>query len=540
MKDTTVERIFSAIMEAHFKATGNTSLLKIHRVVPRATMAIYRNISTTLLPTTAKTHYIFTMRDIMKILQWIIHGLDKLQNITSQQLIRLWYHECIRIFGDKLTNKEDRQLLCDLVVGNCKTFFDYTSATLTNNVIYGEIVVGSTYEELYDLERYTLTLKNYLHEYNSQNIKPIELYLFRDAIIHIAKLVRTLKQGGSHALLLGYSGSGRQSLTKLACYIAECELFELSISRYYGIEEWREELKKLLRTAGLQTKPVVFLFKETHLLNQVFMEDIENLIHNSNVPDLFSSEEIDAINQSLQSVSNTSLKSPQDATQLRTGEFMYTKFISQVRQNLHIVVCLDPSTNNFKSTLRMFPSLVTCTTVNWFEPWSAESLQAIARNQLSLSTLDNTLVDKVTNVFVNIHDIAIQVASQFQFETRRHVFFNSAKFLELLNVFVTLLTKKNVEIGGLIKRLDSGQEKLIAVSRMVSELQANLQLTMPILENTKEEVALLMINLSDKKREADATRNLVKEEEALAATEAAAAQSIAESAQAQLSQALPV
>ena len=46
-----------------------------------------------------------------------------------------------------------------------------------------------------------------------------------------------------HCLLVGVGGSSKQSLTKLAAYATDCEVFEIVLSRGYDEYYFREDLK---------------------------------------------------------------------------------------------------------------------------------------------------------------------------------------------------------------------------------------------------------------------------------------------------------
>ena len=62
------------------------------------------------------------------------------------------------------------------------------------------------------------------------------------------------------ACVPGIGGSGRQSATKLASFMADYELFQIEITKNYTVSDWREDLRKMMRKAGEEGVSMVFLF----------------------------------------------------------------------------------------------------------------------------------------------------------------------------------------------------------------------------------------------------------------------------------------
>ena len=69
------------------------------------------------------------------------------------------------------------------------------------------------------LQQLVKVTEDYLDDYNQVNTAQMRLVLFMDAIKHVCRIARIIRQPLGNALLLGMGGSGRQSLTRLAAHV---------------------------------------------------------------------------------------------------------------------------------------------------------------------------------------------------------------------------------------------------------------------------------------------------------------------------------
>lgn len=92
-------------------------------------------------------------------------------------------------------------------------------------------------------------------------------------------------------MLVGDGGSGRHCLTKLAAFIAGFSVWQISITKNYRIKEFREDIKKWCEQAGKKNQPGVLIFSDTEIVNEGFIEDINNILTVGEIPGLFSFKE---------------------------------------------------------------------------------------------------------------------------------------------------------------------------------------------------------------------------------------------------------
>jgi dynein heavy chain len=187
-------------------------------------ITVYKTISAQLLPTPAKSHYTFNLRDLSKTFQGILMGESKSIEST-EKLVKLWYHESCRVFQDRLINDEDRNWFTNLLKERMTADFgvDYSKVVTVEPVIYGDFTVPNAevkvYAEIDDFKLMKKCMDEYLEDFNQINMAKMKLVLFLDAMRHVARISRIIRQPFGNGLLLGVGGSGRQSLTRLAAHM---------------------------------------------------------------------------------------------------------------------------------------------------------------------------------------------------------------------------------------------------------------------------------------------------------------------------------
>lgn len=130
-------------------------------------------------------------------------------------MLCLWYHECCRVFQDRLVNDEDKSWFDNLLRSKIQEHYQMEAkqALGIKPILFADFLDTSSgqgfYEQVEDFEKLSKALYNNLNEYNSESTKPMKLVLFLDAISHVCRITRIIRQPMGNALLLGMGGSGK-------------------------------------------------------------------------------------------------------------------------------------------------------------------------------------------------------------------------------------------------------------------------------------------------------------------------------------------
>ena len=277
-------------------------------MLTKSTIDLWRVCKDKLLPTPAKFHYIFNMRELSRVFQGFLscekeilmgggtRGEEGTLGLKTEHIISaIWRHECERVFQDKLTNNKDKdwfeENLSKIMVEN---FGDELYSQLDPkfkmvNFLREDVIDPNTgeiaelapkvYEPGGSIEELRPTVYEFLEKYNvAFPAKPMNLVLFDDALAHLLRLNRLLEMPRGSALLVGVGGSGKQSLTRLASFISRATCFQITMTKTYNQASLLEDLKGLYESAGHKRNPTVFLFTQSEIKFESFLETLNSVL----------------------------------------------------------------------------------------------------------------------------------------------------------------------------------------------------------------------------------------------------------------------
>lgn len=535
--------IFKTILDGFFKPFKN-DIQSLSSFLVTATTQVYERISKEMLPTPTRSHYTFNLRDVSKVFQGILMA-DSRRITNPDSMIRLWIHEACRVFHDRLVSKEDRRWFTEaqtkILLQVFKKDWSHEEVFERKPLFFCDFMNGNLESEDRPYEegepgRLGELVTRYLDQYNMDSVVQLQLVFFQDALAHLTRICRILRQQRGNAMLVGVGGSGKQSLTRLAAYISKSSIFQLQLSKDADVKSFKENIKQLLlKAGGPDANSTVFMLTDAQIVHESFLEDVNGILNTGEVNNLFEKEDLDALEQDLRPVAEKS----------RFVGSMYSFFVTRVRTNLHVVLCMSPVGDLLRIRMRMFPSLVNCCTIDWVDPWPRDALLSVSASKLQELNLEmskeeaKAAKDALAVMCAEVHTSVEEISDEFFQVLRRKVYTTPKSYLDMIACYKKLLEEKRTLINSSRSRYMKGVGQLRKTNAEVEKMQQDLIKLQPILEVKKQEAQQLMVKVAADTEEANKVKEVVEMEERKVNEQAIEVDALRVDAQAALDIAMP-
>ncbi|KAM3182629.1 hypothetical protein ACTXT7_011934, partial [Hymenolepis weldensis] len=333
-------------------------------------------------------------------------------------------------------------------------------------------VLSLSYIAVSDLSVLVNRLDQFLKE-RKESVQgaPLDIVFFRDAVIHLVKVSRIIRTPRGNCLLVGVGGSGKRSTTRLASYIAGYEDFSIVLTRLYNVNDFLEDLRVLYRKTGLDGNGVTFIFTDSDVKEEAFLEYMNNMLTSGMVSGLFSREDMDEILNSLIPVMKKEFpRLPPD------NETLYEYFLQRIQKNLHICLCFSPIGERFRKWALYFPGLISGCTIDWLHKWPKDALLAVAQYYLGNFNIETSapVRKSLIDIVAAVHDDVAFKCDQYFERYRRTVHVTPKSYISFLSGYSTIYNRQLSHIQSLINRLSSGLQKLDEAQESIAKLSAEL------------------------------------------------------------------
>uniref|UniRef100_A0A8C4E9U5 AAA+ ATPase domain-containing protein n=1 Tax=Dicentrarchus labrax TaxID=13489 RepID=A0A8C4E9U5_DICLA len=486
-----IDKIFGVIGCGYFDTCRkfNPEISDMVKCLVSAGRIVWQWTKVKMLPTPSKFHYIFNLRDLSRIWQGMLNIMaEECNDIPT--LLALFKSECTRVIADRFICSEDRDWFEKAVTRVIQEHVDPSLVPELHPEPYfvdflreapeptGEEEDDACFDapKIYELVPNFEFLSEKLMMYQAQHNEVVrgsslDLVFFTDAMTHLVKISRIIRTDNGNAMLVGVGGSGKQSLTRLASYIAGYNIFQITLTKTYNVSNFMDDLKVLYKTAGADGKGITFIFTDNEIKDEAFLEFLNNVLSSGEVSNLFAKDEITEITQNLIPVMKREF--PRIPP---TFDNLYDYFISRSRKNLHVVLCFSPVGQKFRSRSLKFPGLISGCTMDWFTPWPTEALVAVSNYFLSEFPMvcSADVKASVVTTMGTYHDKVSESCESYFERFRRRTHVTPKSYLSFINGYKTLYSEKYNYINTLAERMNVGLDKLMEASKSVAQLSKDL------------------------------------------------------------------
>jgi len=450
-------------------------------------MVEFYTLSQNQFTTDLQAHYIYSPRELTRWVRGIYQAIKPLETLDLDGLVRIWAHEALRLFQDRLVTKEERIWTDENIDSIALKHFPSISkpAALGRPILYSDWLSRN----------YIPVGQDELREYIRARLKvfyeeelDVPLVLFNDVLEHVLRIDRVFKQVQGHLLLIGVSGAGKTTLSRFVAWMNGLTVFQIKVHNNYTMEDFDEDLRSVLKRSGCKGEKICFIMDESNILDSGFLERMNTLLANGEVPGLFDGEEHSAL------MAQCKEGSQRDGLMLDSADELYKWFTTQIMKNLHVVFTMNPPEGGLGNRAATSPALFNRCVLDWFGDWAPQAFFQVSQeftNKLDLDVpnyippenfpvcyeqlpMPPTHRDAIVNAMVYVHRSLVDVNQRLAKRQGRLNHVTPRHFLDFINHYVKLFNSKREELEEQQLHLNQGLKRLRETFDNVEELQKSL------------------------------------------------------------------
>lgn len=226
--------------------------------------------------------YVYSPRELSRWVRAMYEAIEPLEAMTNEDLVRLWAHEALRLFHDRLITDEEKQWCEEQVDEVARIHFPGVDLVqcLQRPMLYTNWL-KKTYQS---------TDRNELRAFVSARLRvfyeeelDVPLVVFDDVLEHVLRIDNVLRSPMGHMLLVGESGVGKTVLSRFVAWNNGLSVFTIKANNRYTIEHFDEDLRSVLRRVGVDGEKICFIFDESNVLSSAFLERMNALLASGEV-----------------------------------------------------------------------------------------------------------------------------------------------------------------------------------------------------------------------------------------------------------------
>lgn len=432
-------------------------------------------------------HYVYSPRELTRWVRGIYEAIAPLEHLSLEGLIRIWAHEALRLFSDRLVEPDERAWTSDMVR---QTALEHFPTADIDQALQGPILFSNWLSKNYvsvEQEQLREFVKARLKTFCEEEVD-VPLVLFNDVLEHALRIDRVFRQPQGHLILIGTSGSGKTTLSRFVAWMNGLSIFQIKVHGKYSAEDFDEDLRNVLRACGTRGQKICFIMDESNVLDSGFLERMNTLLANGEVPGLFEGDEYSALMTACREGAQ------RQGDHIDSQEELYKWFTKEIVKNLHVVFTMNPPQEGLSSKAATSPALFNRCVLNWMGDWSDQALfqvgyeltQSIdldkagftAPDSIPLAYRDLTLPashrDTIINAMVHMHYSIQRTNERLEQQQGIVTYLTPRHYLDFVTQFGKLFREKREDLEEQQRHLNVGLEKLRDTVDKVRDLRASL------------------------------------------------------------------